>query len=118
IAEFFNRVDIEVNRVRKGNPLPVLICTEEGNYHEYLKIADQKGSILSGHLNKSRLDEKAHAIVIEAWKIMQKVTIEKNNARKTDLQEALSAGNFLSDATDIWRAILKGRIQTLFIEQD
>ncbi len=118
IAEFFNRVDKEVNAVRKENPLPVIICTEEGNYHEYLKITDQKGSILSEYLKKNRLDEKAHAIVTEAWKIMQNVTIEKSHARKADLQKAISAGNFLSDVTDIWRAILKGRIQTLFIEQD
>lgn len=41
VAEFFNRVDKEVNSVRKQNPLPVLICSEEANFHEYLKIADQ-----------------------------------------------------------------------------
>jgi hypothetical protein len=118
IAEFFNRVDKEVNQIRKENPLPVLICTEESNYHEYLKIADQKQSIFDTYLNKNRVDEKAHAIVTEAWKIVQDYTIEKNNARKAELLIALSQNKFLSDTNEIWQAIKQGRVQTLFIEQN
>ncbi len=117
VAEFFNRVDKELNKVRKENSLPVLICTEESNYHEYLKIADQKQSIYDSYLNKNRVDEKAHAIVTEAWKIVQDYTIEKNNARKAELQKAVSQNKFLSDTNEIWQAIKQGRIQTLFIEQ-
>jgi hypothetical protein len=117
IAEFFNRVDKEVNQIRKENPLPVLICTEESNYHEYLKIADQKQSVFDAYLNKNRVDEKGHAIVTEAWKIVQDYTIEKNNARKIELQKAVSQNKFLSDTNEIWQAIKQGRIQTLFIEQ-
>ncbi len=117
VAEFFNRVDKEVNNIRKENPLPVLICTEESNYHEYLKVADQKQSILETYLNKNRLDEKAHAIVTEAWEIIQDYTLKKNNARKTELKTAVSQNKFLSDTNEIWQAIKLGRIQTLFIEQ-
>ncbi|MBW6490893.1 MAG: hypothetical protein K0B15_06815 [Lentimicrobium sp.] len=117
VAEFFKRVDKELNNVRKENPLPVLICTEQGNYHEYLKIAAQKQSIFSTYLNKNRLDEKAHAIVTEAWKIVQEFTIERNNSRKAELQKAVSQNKFLSDANEIWQAITMGRIQTIFIEQ-
>jgi hypothetical protein len=118
IAEFFNRVDKEVNIIRKQNPLPVLVCTEKSNYHEYLKIADQKQSIFDTYLNKNRVDEKAHAIVTEAWKIVQDYTIEKNNARKAELLIALSQNKFLSDTNEIWQAIKQGRVQTLFIEQN
>jgi hypothetical protein len=117
VAEFFNRVDKEVNKIRKENPLPVLICTEESNFHEYLKIADQKQSIFETYLNKNRLDEKAHAIVIESWKIIQDYTIKKNNARKAELITAVSQNKFLSDTNEIWQAIKQGRIQTVFIEQ-
>lgn len=118
IGEFFNRVDKEVNKVRKDNPLPVLICTEESNYHEYLKIADQKQSIFDTYLNKNRLDEKAHAIVTEAWTIVKDYTVEKNNARKQELKTAVSQNKFLSDTNEIWQAIKQGRVQTIFIEQD
>jgi hypothetical protein len=117
IAEFFNRIDKEVNKIRKENPLPVLICTEQGNYHEYLKIADQKQSIFDTFLNKNRIDEKAHAIITEAWKIVQEYTVKNNNAKKAELLKAVGQNKFLSDTNEIWQAIKQGRIQTLFIEQ-
>lgn len=117
IGEYFNRIDKEVNKIRNENRLPVLICTEQSNYSEYLKIADQKQSFFDTYLNKNRLDEKAHHIVTEAWKIVQDYTITKNNARKTELEKAVSSGKFLSDVNDIWRAIIEGKVQTLFIEQ-
>ncbi len=117
VAEFFNRIDKEVNKVRKDNPLPVLICTEESNYHEYLKVADEKQSIFGTFLNQNRVDEKAQAIVEEAWKIVKEHNVQRNNARKVELQKAVSNGLFLSDVNDIWKAISEGRVQTLFVEQ-
>lgn len=117
VTEFFNRVDKEANNIRKENPLPVLICTEESNFHEYLKVADQKQSIFETYLNKNRLDEKTHAIVTEAWKINKDYTLEKNNARKAELLTAVGQNKFLSDTNEIWQGIKQGRIQTLFIEE-
>lgn len=117
IAEFFNKIDKKVNEIRKENPLPVLICSEEANYYEYLTIADQKQSVLDTYLNGNRVEEKAHHIIDEAWKIVQKYTVDKNNARKGELEEAISSGRFLSNVNDIWKAILEGRVQTLFIEE-
>ncbi len=117
VNEFFNSVDKEVNTIRKQNSLPVLICSEDGNYHEYLKIADQKNSILDTYLNKNRLDEKDHAIVNEAWKIVQEYTKKKNSDRKSELLKAVTANKFLSDINEIWKAVLEGRVQTVFMEQ-
>jgi hypothetical protein len=116
-AEFLKQVDTELNKVRKENPLLVLICTEESNYHEYLKIADKKNTILDSYLNKNRLDDTAQSIVSEAWNIFRSHLTEKNNARKAELKKAVNSGKFLSDVNDIWRAILEGRIKTLFIEE-
>jgi hypothetical protein len=118
LAEFFNRVDKEVNKVRKENPLPVLICTVESNYHEYLKIADLRHSIFDTYLNRNRLDDTAHAIVTQAWTIVKEYTVEKNNARKQELKTAVSQNKFLSDTNEIWQAIKQGRVQTIFIEED
>jgi hypothetical protein len=117
LTEFFNQVDKNVNKHRKNNPLPVLICSVEENYHAYLKIADQRNSILDFHLNKNRIEAKDHAIVSEAWKIIQDYVIKKNTARKNELKKAVSANQFLSDTNEIWKAVMQGRIQTLFIEQ-
>lgn len=117
VSEFYNRVDKELNEIRNENPLPVLICTEKSNYHAYLKIAAQKQSIFETYLNKNRLDEQAHHIVSETWKIVKEHTVKKNNLRKLELQKAVSQNKFLSDANEIWQAIKQGRIQTIFIEQ-
>lgn len=117
IAEFFNQVDKEVNIIRHQNPLPVLICTVEENYPEYLKIADEKQSIYDTFLNKNRISEKDHAIVTDAWEIIKTHNAKKNKARKLELHEAISERKFLNDTHDIWEALNTGRIQTLFIEK-
>ncbi|MCX7549956.1 hypothetical protein [Xanthomarina sp. F2636L] len=117
IAEFFNQVDKELNIIRQSNPLPVLICTVEENYPEYIKIADQKQSIYEVFLNKNRILEKDHAIISEAWKLVESHTITQNNKRKSELLKAVTENKFLSDTNEIWKAIIEGKIQTLFIEQ-
>lgn len=118
ISEFFNFVDKELNKVRNENPLPVLICSDESNYYEYLKIADQQDSILPEFLNRSRQHEKAQAIVADAWPIVQQYTQNKNDARKSELLQAVNDQKFLSDTNDISHAIAAGRVQTLFLEHD
>lgn len=117
LTEFFNQVDKDVNKAIKNNPHPVLICSVEENYNLYLKIADQRNNILDIFLNKNRIEKKDHAIVTEAWKIVQEYILKKNNARKVELKKAVSANQFLADTNEIWRAIAQGKIQTLFIEQ-
>lgn len=117
VAEFFNRIDKEVNKIWNENPLPILICTEESNYHQYLKIADRKEPIYDMFLNKNRLDEKAQAIITEAWKMVKEHTVKQNEERKSSLEKAVGRNDFLSDTNDIYRAIKEGRVQTIFIEK-
>jgi hypothetical protein len=116
IEEFFNWVDKVLNRTIAQNPLPVLLVTEERNYHHYLKVADNKGNVI-GHLNKNRDDEKAHHIVSEAWKIVNEIIIKKNSERMAELKKAVSSKNFVSNFTDIWNAIKSGRGKTLFVKK-
>lgn len=116
-AEFFNQVDKVVNEARKDNPLPVLIVSDEQNYHEYLKVADQPKTIFETFLSRSRQTEKDYDIVSDAWEVIKKHNIGKNNKRKEELQKAVSSNKFVSDTNEIYQAIKKGRIQTLFIEQ-
>ncbi|MDC8000187.1 hypothetical protein POV26_04020 [Aequorivita todarodis] len=117
IAEYFNQADKKVNEVRKDNPLPVLICGLEENHNEYLKIADNKRSIFNIFLNKNKINDTAHSIVDESWKIVKDYVVKKNNERKEELKKAVGENKFLSDTNEIWNAISEGRIQTLFIEQ-
>lgn len=116
-AEFFNQVDKVVNQVRKDNPFQVLIASDEQNYHEYMKIADQPKTIFDFFLSGNRQREKDFTIVSDGWKIVSEYYTNKNNERKEELQNAVSANKFLSDTNEIYQAIKEGKIQTLFVEQ-
>ena len=118
LAEYFNTVDKEVNKTRNENRLKVLVCSVEENYAEYLKIADQRESIYNDFLNSNRMDQKADAIALEAWEIVKVLNEESNTNRKSEFNQAISEDKFLTDITEIWKAIKEGKIQTLFIEQD
>lgn len=114
--EFFNRVDKQLNKVQKKNLLPVIICTDESNYPEYLKIADKKETI-AGKVDGNRMNEKAHHVVESVWPVMEKLTVEKNNQRLAELKGAVNSRNFLIDFNEIWQAIKEGRGKTLFVKQ-
>lgn len=117
IAEYFNQADKDVNDIRKGNSLPVLICGLEENQNEYIKIADKKHSIFDVFLNKNKINDPAHSIVEESWEIVKDYVTKINNERKEELKRAVGENKFLSDTNEIWKAISEGKIQTLFIEQ-
>lgn len=117
ITEYFNRIDKDVNKIRSQHPLPVLISSTEPNYHLYLEVADKKYSIINKFIAQPDADANAGHFVEEAWKLMKDYIVEKNNARKKELLEAVNSGKFYSDVNDIWRAIHRGQVKTLFIEQ-
>jgi hypothetical protein len=118
IAEFFNRIDKEVNSIRYLQALPVLICSEASNYHEYLKIADQKHTIYPVYLKGNHEKETAQHIVSNSWKILHKHCLEKERKRLEELELALTNGNYLCDINEIWNVIPHGRVQTLFLEEN
>ncbi|HZH85830.1 MAG TPA: hypothetical protein VFD77_00840 [Brumimicrobium sp.] len=117
MAEYYNQVDKLVNEVRKDSGLPVLISSDEANFHEYIKVADHKDTIYQIFLGGSRLEDKDSAIVKDAWEIIKAYVNDRNNKRITELETATGKGNFRSDINDIWRATKEGQIQTLFVEQ-
>lgn len=115
IEEFFNYVDKAVQKVVLSDPKPVILVTEERNYHHYMKMADRP--IVVGHLNMNRDDEPAHQIIKAAWPVMQNVLKEKNADRVSELKKAVGQQKYLSDLSDIWRAVNEGRGRTLFVER-
>lgn len=114
IEEYFNRVDKILFQVWKEKQIPVVICTEERNFHHYMKIADHKEMVMA-HLNQNRMDEKASIIVQEAWPVIFKILEEKQNMRISELRQAVTLGNYISDTGEVWRALNEGRGQTLFV---
>jgi hypothetical protein len=116
VLEFFNRVDKQLNETQKGNDLPVFISTDESNYSDYLKVADRKEAI-KGLIAGNRDLENAHNIIDAVWPVAKKWNEQKNHQRLEELDKAIGAKLFLTDFTEIWRAILEGRGRTLFVKQ-
>ncbi|HTO14813.1 MAG TPA: hypothetical protein VLZ83_03545 [Edaphocola sp.] len=114
--EFFNIVDKKMLEVIKENPHPVLISTDEQNYQQYQKIADRK-EMLMGHLPGTRMDEKAHHIVSEAWNMVSKERKVQLDGRISELNASANSGKVLTDLNDIWQAVRQGRGKTIFVKK-
>lgn len=116
LLEFFNRVDKQLNEIQSDTPLQVIICTEESNYPEYLRIADRK-EMIAGKLNGNRMHEKPHHIINSAWPVIKQLVKEKNEQRLAELHVAVNSQNFLTDFNEIWQAVNGGRGKTLFVKK-
>lgn len=114
--EFFNRVDKQVNEVRNVKQLPVVVYSDETNYHTYHSQADYPNTIL-GHIIMKNSDESASNLAKEVWPTIADLIVAKNRARITELENALSSGKFLSDLNEIWKAVQDGRGRTIFVEE-
>lgn len=114
--EFFNRVDKSVNQIRRENPLPIFIYSEETNYHAYMKEADHPNTI-SGHILLKNYDEKPSNLIKNIWPQIREQAIANHRSRISELEKALNSGTYLSDLNDIWRAVQEGRGKTIFVEE-
>ena len=114
--EFFNLVDKKLNEVYKVKPLPVIVCTDESNYSEYLKMADKKEIIL-GNVKGNKMLEKAHHVVSSVWPVVQDLQNAQNKKRISELDAAVNNTNYVTDFNDIWSALNEGRGRTLFVKQ-
>lgn len=116
MLDTFADVDAALAKILAASPLPVVVCTEESNYHEYVK-ASQHNKFIVGHLNKNRLHETPHHIIDEAWPIVKQVTVDKIAARKEELLKAINTNAVVTDLTNIWKALNEGRGKTLFVQK-
>jgi len=114
--DFFNRVDKMMNNIRKQDPFSVIVYSEENNYHDFMKVADNPNTIL-GHVLLKAFDEKAGNLVKHVWPNVEDLVLAKNRARIAELKKAISAGKYLGDLNDIWEAVQKGRGRTIFVEE-
>lgn len=115
VEHFFNKVDKAVQKIVNENPAPVILATEERNHDHYMKITDRP--IVVGHINKNRDEEAASDIVREAWVVMREYLQNKNSERIGELKKAVDRQQYLSDLSDIWRAVNEGRGRTIFVKR-
>lgn len=117
IEEFFNQIDIKVQDVINHKRLPLVVATEERNFHHYMTVTNDKKNVIA-HLNRNRDDEPSNHIVAGSWELVHDKIQAANAERLSDLKRAVSAGKFVSDVNDISRAINEGRGKTLFVRTD
>ena len=115
VEHFFNKVDKTVQRVVNADPKPVILATEERNHDYYKNVMDRP--IIAGHINKNHDHEQAEDIVRESWPVMREHLQNKNRQRIQELKQAVNQQRYLSDLSDIWRAVNEGRGQTIFVER-
>lgn len=113
--EFFNRVDKLVNNIRRENPLPVIVYTQDSNFPEYMGEADNPDTIL-GQILLQNGDEKASNLVKEIWPHVEEMGLRKQRKRIAELEQAVNSGKYLNDLNEIWEAVQKGRGKTIFVE--
>ncbi len=116
IAELFNNTDKLFKEVYFKQPLPVVIASEESNYHKFKNVADMPENII-GHINKNRDDHKAPAVVKEAWKVVQEYVKKQQESYKVELEDAQNNNLLVSEISEIWRAINEGRGDLLMVEE-
>ena len=115
-AEFFNSVDKMVNEVYKEKSLPVIVCTGESNYSEYINVANNK-EIYLGNIEGNKMMEKSHHAVEAVWPTVKEIQKEKNQKRLGELEAAVDRNHFVTDFNEIWSALNEGRGRTLFVKQ-
>ena len=116
VLEFFGNVNNQLDDVQHTKRLPVFVCTDESNYSDYQRAADQDENIC-GLVEGNKDDEDAHNIVEAAWPIAKKWRDEKNQERLKDLTKNAGAEDFETDFTEIWKAIIEGKGRTLYVKK-
>ncbi|HXR83377.1 MAG TPA: hypothetical protein VN722_03640 [Hanamia sp.] len=116
VLDFFTHVDEELNQLQKDEDLPVFICTDEPNYAEYMKVARRKETV-AGFIPGNKDSENARDIIDDVWPTVEKWNEEKNKQKLTELSTAVGAQLFLTDFTQIWKAIGEGRGRILFVKK-
>lgn len=116
MKEFCNRVDKAMQEVHATNPLPVLLVGEERNVAFFKQVADHPSWYI-GHYATSPDNVKARELAEHAHGKIKEV-MDKRRAEAVDhLGKAQGANKLLDDVGDIYRAIMEGRGDTLYVEE-
>ncbi len=116
VLKFFANVNEQLNDVQHQKRLTVFVCTEESNYSDYLKVAEQQENIC-GLVEGNRDDEDADNIVKETWPVAKRWYEEKTKKRLTELKQNAGGEDFETDFTQIWKAIIEGKGRTLYVKE-
>lgn len=115
-SEFFNRVDKALQQQRHNRPLPVVVVCGQSNFPVFMDVTDNPEGI-AGHLLRNRDDEAAHAIVKDAWTVMQQAGQQRKTEALASIDAAMGRQQIVTELNDIHRTIREGRGAVLYVEK-
>jgi hypothetical protein len=117
VSEYFNKIDKAVVRAHQQLDLNcVVICTDD-NYTKLIHEAD-KPSIYLGHVAKHYNDISHHAIVNDAWELIQSIQSGRRHEAIDEMMEAVGHGKVITDLGEIYRAAKEGRGELLIAQNN
>lgn len=117
VREFLNKIDKALVKTYHETHLNcVVICTED-NYSRLQQVADNP-EIYLGYANIDYNNTSTHQIAGQAWEIIQKHQKQRRTEAISEMKEAVSQGNVLTDLQEIYQAAIDGRGDLLIVHQD
>lgn len=116
VLEFYRNVNDQLDDVLDDKKLPVFVCTDTSNYADYLQAGGKKENI-AGHIDGNKDQEDPNNIVEAVWPKVQEWHREKNDRLLTQLTKNAGAGDFETDLSEIWKAIIEGKGSVLYVKE-
>jgi hypothetical protein len=114
--EHYNVIDKAFNEIHKQNPMKLVLCGVERNLSFYRTIADNKQVIFAeveGNYDKTSV----HDLAKKVWEIVLE-KLEKEEAQTiSELEQAVTSGNFVSGINQCWRLANEGRVRQILVEK-
>ncbi|MDO5655001.1 MAG: hypothetical protein Q4G27_02545 [Flavobacteriaceae bacterium] len=114
IRNYFNEVDMALEKIYNRNGIKTLVITTESNYSKLLQVANRKEAYY-GFSPINYNEVSPHQIAEQAWAEMQKIQEENGKIALENLNEAISQQKLLTDLQEIYRAAIDGRGDTLVL---
>lgn len=114
VREFLNKVDKAVLRLHLETGLQVIVICTEDNYSRLMQVADRP-SVYTGYAPINYNAVAPHAIVTQAWPIMEKSLEVARRKALDEMKDAIGAGKVITDLQEIYRASIDGRGELLIV---
>lgn len=117
VREYLNEVDKALVKVHHEIGMHcVVICTED-NYSRLQQVAD-KPSIYIGYSAIDYNHTEPHQIIKQSWDMIKHQQKLRRSQAITEIKEAVSQGNVLTDLQEIFQASIDGRGDLLIVHED
>lgn len=117
LHEFLNKVDKAMLKVHNETALNCAVISTEDNYSGLMHVADNS-KVYLGHALVDYHNVTGNHISNQGWEIVKVLQQQSRTDAVSEIKEAISKGNVLTDLQEIYQASLEGRGELLAMNQD